>query len=121
MMDDLVLECSRQQDDFIEVQDEEHGATSIRTFGGVDSAMIVLSREGSIALRDWLIEYLRSPDPIASQLQAAQSALTELMGLLPHLVRLADRVGVDISEQHYIDQAQTYIDIYEGRTNDLQT
>lgn len=32
--------------------------------------------------------------------------------------RLADRVGVDLSEQHHIDKAQTYIDIYEGRTND---
>jgi len=53
-----------------------------------------------------------------ARLTESQSALTELMDLLPHLVRLADRVGVDLSEQHLIDQAQTYINIYEGRSND---
>lgn len=56
-----------------------------------------------------------------ARLTESQSALTELMDLLPYLVRLADRVGVDLSEQHHIDKAQTYIDIYEGRSNDLQT
>lgn len=121
MMDDLVLHCCRQPSDFVEIQDEEHGATAIAIADNLDAAGVVLSREGSTALRDWLIEYLRTSDPLASQLGDAQSALTELMELLPQLVRIADRKGFDISEQPWIDKAQTYIDIYEGRTNDLQT
>lgn len=51
------------------------------------------------------------------RLTEAQSGLRDLMTLLPELVRLLDRQGVDISEQPWIDQAQTYIDIYEGRSN----
>ena len=51
------------------------------------------------------------------RLSEAQSGLRDLMTLLPEIVRLLDRQGVDISEQPWIDQAQTYIDIYEGRHN----
>lgn len=52
------------------------------------------------------------------RLTEAQDALRVLMTLLPELVRLLDRQSVDLSEQPWIDQAQTYIDIYEGRTDD---
>lgn len=51
------------------------------------------------------------------RLTEAQNALRELMTVMPELVRLLDRQGVDISEQPWIDRAQTYIDIYEGRQN----
>lgn len=118
MMDDLGLQCCRQPKDFVLIQDEEHGATSIAFNGAIEEAGAVLTRESSIALRDWLNENLRAVDPVAEQLRQAQSALRDLMALLPHLVRLADRVGVDLSEQPYIDQARDYIDIYEGRTNE---
>lgn len=53
----------------------------------------------------------------AEQLDSAQAALTELMTMLPELVRIADRKGVDLSEERWLDRARTYIDIYEGRTN----
>ena len=60
-----------------------------------------------------------SPNEAASwyeqRLSESHTALTELMELLPQLVRIADRYGFDISEQPWIDKAQTYIDIYEGR------
>lgn len=116
MMDDLVLHCCRRPEDFVEIQDEEFGVTSIAIAGDIEAAGVVLSKEDAIKLRDWLIDYLKPFDPIAVQLDQAQAALRHLMELLPHLVRLADRVGVDLSEQPWIDRAQTYIDIYEGRT-----
>lgn len=51
-----------------------------------------------------------------ARLTEAQSALRDLMEVLPHLVRLAGMP--DISEQPWLDRAQGYIDIYEGRTYD---
>ena len=62
-------------------------------------------------------ELLIELDAKTEQLRQAQAALTELMTLLPELVRLADRKGVDLSEEPWLDRARTYIDIYEGRTN----
>lgn len=51
------------------------------------------------------------------RLTEAQNALRELMVVMPELVRLLNRQGVDLSEQDWLDRAQTYIDIYEGRQN----
>lgn len=62
-------------------------------------------------------ELLIELDAKTEQLRQAQAALTELMTILPELVRLADRKGVDVSEEHWLDRARTYIDIYEGRSN----
>lgn len=56
------------------------------------------------------------------RLSESQSALTELMELLPHLLTVCSDAGrANYEQQAAIDKAQTYIDIYEGRTDELQT
>lgn len=125
MMDDLMLPCCRKPEDFVVIQDEELGEVSIAYRGNIEAAGVVLSKKDAMALHDWLIDYLRSfdVDPVRrlakaeTSLRDAQAALTELMTILPELVRLADRKGVDVSEEHWLDRARSYIDIYEGRTN----
>lgn len=125
MMDDLRLPCCRKPEDFVVIQDEELGEVSIAYMGNIEATGVVLSKKDAMALHDWLIDYLRpfEADPVRrlakaeTSLRDAQAALTELMALLPELVRLADRKGVEGSEEHWLDRARTYIDIYEGRTN----
>lgn len=59
MMNDLKFRCIEKPDDAVRIEDFEHGKLYI----GVESigplAEIILSRQDSEALRDWLIEYLR--------------------------------------------------------------
>lgn len=52
-----------------------------------------------------------------ARLTEAQSALLELLGLLPTLVDICENYGaLTLEDRQAIDKAQTYIDIYEGRT-----
>jgi len=64
MMDDLVLECCKHPGGAVEVEEADNGATVVRIFGNVDAASVVLSREASATLRDWLKDRLRPTEPL---------------------------------------------------------
>ena len=61
MMDDLKFQCetARNPVDTIRFSDEEFGKVYVAIFDADQHAEIIMSKEDSTKLRDWLIEYLK--------------------------------------------------------------